>query len=71
MFAKANNVTLSDDLLFINDTHFGGTGNSFVNMTETCRFSMKRFKNHVKLYNYYSTLATEDMYLKLFTPCHM
>ncbi|KAI8047743.1 hypothetical protein BDF21DRAFT_404938 [Thamnidium elegans] len=40
---KADGVILSDDLLFSQDTHFGGTDNDLVSMTETRVFTMKKF----------------------------
>lgn len=68
---KATDVVFNDNFLFSHDTHFGGTDNGLVNMTETCKFNLKRFQNHIKLYNYYSTLKTDGMYLFITYLCHV
>lgn len=52
--------------MFSYDTHFGRTEYDLVNMTETVDLTWKDLKIMFKLYNYYSTLATKGMILKLF-----
>ncbi|GAA5803365.1 hypothetical protein HPULCUR_008844 [Helicostylum pulchrum] len=54
---KAENVTLDKGLFNSGDIMFSGTDNGLVSMTETVKFTPKRFRFHLKLYNHFSALA--------------
>lgn len=57
---NTENVTIDKELIESNEVTFSGTYNDFCTITETGRFSLKRFEFTLDLYNVYRILDQEE-----------